>query len=374
MQVEGEMAYLFIYDLGGEVDPSKIAEIIRATPTRSWHSLSAPQFVNISPSPISTDLGTYSASVSGSPAQVSLEARLYSIGAMSVVARVPIRCPFEKLVDYSSPRGIEVESEERPHALGDFAQQHFEKLSQTIKPYITATYPREEEPEEYTVFCIKSIEAQFKSELFLREHRAAIAALLREMDLLKVSERAAKEATRCFLSYYFDDLVVVDWDASFIVDPSGDFSDYVQTMELANMQLLVLRVYDEQLTRLIDKAYDDVRYFSRASPLAIFAGRRLGKVVAELAETRIEMSELYESTMNITKFFGDWALARLYALLRERMHLREWTDSISEKLHVLEDLYQMAYDKSNAARLEMLEIIIVLLILFEVIFALIRSV
>jgi len=362
MQVEGEMAYLFIYDLGGEVDPSKIAEIIRATPTRSWHSLSAPQFVNISPSPISTDLGTYSASVSGSPAQVSLEARLYSIGAMSVVARVPIRCPFEKLVDYSS------------HALGDFAQQHFEKLSQTIKPYITATYPREEEPEEYTVFCIKSIEAQFKSELFLREHRAAIAALLREMDLLKVSERAAKEATRCFLSYYFDDLVVVDWDASFIVDPSGDFSDYVQTMELANMQLLVLRVYDEQLTRLIDKAYDDVRYFSRASPLAIFAGRRLGKVVAELAETRIEMSELYESTMNITKFFGDWALARLYALLRERMHLREWTDSISEKLHVLEDLYEMAYDKSNAARLEMLEIIIVLLILFEVIFALIRSV
>jgi hypothetical protein len=368
------MAYLYIYDLGGEVDPSRIRDLVRATPTERWRSLLAPEFVKISPSPLSMDLGNYGASVRGSSVRVSLEARIYSIGAISIIARVPIRCSFEELVDYSSPKGLQVEYGDRPHALGEFAREHFERVSQTIKPYITATYPREEEPEEYTVFCIKSIGADFKSELFIRENRAAIAGLLREMDPQKVSAGAAEEATRFFLSYYFDDLVVVDWDASFIVDPSGDFMDYVQTMELANMQLLVLRVYDEHLTRLIDKAYDDVRYFSRASPLSILAGRRLGKVVAELAETRIEMSELYESTMNITKFFGDWALARLYSLLRERMHLREWTDSVSEKLHVLEDLYQMAYDKSNAARLEMLEIVIVLLILFEVIFALIRSV
>jgi len=44
---------------------------------------------------------------------------------------------------------------------------------------------------------------------------------------------------------------------------------------------------------------------------------------------------------NITKFFGDWHLARIYQGLSARFHLGDWHRTIDEKLKTLDDLYQL---------------------------------
>jgi len=38
---------------------------------------------------------------------------------------------------------------------------------------------------------------------------------------------------------------------------------------------------------------------------------------------------------NITKFFGDWHLARMYQGLSARFHLSDWHHTIDEKLETL---------------------------------------
>ena len=59
-------------------------------------------------------------------------------------------------------------------------------------------------------------------------------------------------------------------------------------------------------------------------------------VLSQLGEIRIDLARLSDELSNITKFFGDWHLARVYQALSTRFHLADWHKSIDEKLKTLE--------------------------------------
>ena len=57
------------------------------------------------------------------------------------------------------------------------------------------------------------------AEQWLHAHRRQIAALLtQEEEVERLSKQEAEESTARYLSYYEDDLVVLDWDAALLVD------------------------------------------------------------------------------------------------------------------------------------------------------------
>ena len=87
----------------------------------------------------------------------------------------------------------------------------------------------------------------------------------------------------------------------------------------------------------------------------------------DLREIRIDLARLSDELSNITKFFGDWHLARIYQTISARFHLADWHRSIDEKLKVLDDLYQLLrHDQSNRWML-MLEAAIVLLFILDIV-------
>ncbi len=57
-----------------------------------------------------------------------------------------------------------------------------------------------------------------------------------------------------------------------------------------------------------------------------------GKVLAELREIRLDFTRLSDELSNITKFFGFWHLARIYAHLCELFGLSHWQKVLDEKL------------------------------------------
>jgi len=70
---------------------------------------------------------------------------------------------------------------------------------------------------------------------------------------------------------------------------------------------------------------------------------------------------------NITKFFGDWHLARIYENISARFHLSDWHRTIDEKLKTLDNLYQLLnQDRTNRWMLT-LEVTIVLLFVIDLI-------
>ena len=87
----------------------------------------------------------------------------------------------------------------------------------------------------------------------------------------------------------------------------------------------------------------------------------------ELREIRIDLARFSDELSNITKFFGDWHLARIYQGLSQRFHLGDWHRTIDEKLKTLDNLYQLLqHDQSNRWML-MLEATIVLLFIVDLI-------
>jgi hypothetical protein len=189
-----------------------------------------------------------------------------------------------------------------------------------------------------------------------------VASLLtEEPDPRHLSDQESDESTTKYYSYYDRDIVVMDWDAALILDEPRYLDETLYIMELANLQLAELEAYDRILDDAVERAYRDlaVRQFSRWTG----AG-----VQRDLREIRVDLARLSDELSNITKFFGDWHLARIYQGLSSRFHLGDWHKSIDEKLKTLDDIYQILQHDRNNRWMMVLEVTIVLLFVVDILF------
>jgi hypothetical protein len=224
--------------------------------------------------------------------------------------------------------------------------------------------PQLPEEEAYTVFCIAApvLNAQnepMNAEQWLHAHRRQIAALLtQEEEVERLSKQEAEESTARYLSYYEDDLVVLDWDAALLVDSPKDFDEALYIMELANLQLAELEAYDRLLDEALERSYRDLG----EHPL-----RSRFNIMRQLREIRIDLARLNDELSNTTKFFGDWHLARIYEKIASRFHLGEWQRTIDGKLKTLNELYQILKQDQNNRVMVWLEIAIVVLFVIDLV-------
>jgi hypothetical protein len=234
--------------------------------------------------------------------------------------------------------------------------------------------------EAYTVFCVQSpfpkgqreadaaipasgdgAAGALGAEEWLFANRRAIASLLtEEPDPGRLSAQEAEESTGKYLSYYNRDLVVVDWDAAVIVDEPQNFDETLYLMELANVQLAELEAYDRILDDAVEKSYRDIS-------ARRWRGWQATGVQRELREIRVDLARLSDELSNITKFFGDWHLARIYQQLSARFHLSDWHRTIDEKLKTMDDLYQLLRAEQNNRWMLILETSIVLLFIIDLV-------
>lgn len=292
------------------------------------------------------------------PVRVEREIKLLPVGAISITVRVPFEVArIEDLVVYHDLQF----SNGSLHAE---VRRLAEEVRRELGGYFVRPVPNLEEEEAYTVFCIESplltdAGISVSAESWLRSTRREVAALLtQEPDSDHLSKQEADESTGRFLSYYEHDLVVVDWDAALIIDEPRNFDETLYVMELANLQLAELEAYDRILDEALERAYRDLT----RRPI-----RGRSNMLRELREIRIDLARFSDELSNITKFFGDWHLARIYENVSARFHLADWHKTIDGKLKTLDDLYQLLnHDQTNRWML-VLEATIVLLFVVDLI-------
>ena len=239
-----------------------------------------------------------------------------------------------------------------------------EEVRRELAAYFIRPVPHLAEEEAYTVFCIESPlltedGATLSTENWMKANRREVASLLtQEPDIDHLSKQEADESTGRFLSYYEHDLAVIDWDAALIIDEPHNFDETLYVMELANLQLAELEAYDRILDDSLDRAYRD---------LSMRPIRGRTTILRELREIRIDLARLSDELSNISKFFGDWHLARIYENVSARFHLADWHRTIDGKLQTLDDLYQLLnHDQTNRWML-ILEVTIVLLFIIDLV-------
>lgn len=285
--------------------------------------------------------------------------KLLPVGALSITVRVPFEIErIEDLVEYHDLRFNNGSLHEEVLQIAEDARRQLEK-THLIRPV-----SRLADEEAYTVFCIQAplIGADgeaISTEDWLHAHRREVAGLLtQESSPAELSEQEADETTARNLSYYGKDLVVVDWDAALVIDQAQNFPETLHVMELANLQLAELEAYDRLLDGSLEGAYRDLR--QRRS-------RGRAEVLREIREIRIDLARLDDELLNITKFFGDWHIARIYQALSSRFHLADWHRSIEQKLRALDNLYQILQAEINNRLMLILEFTIVLLFIIDLV-------
>ena len=358
-QYVGEVVYIYAFDVAYDMTRQPVRELLgqpvaqfavdasKRSPKQLFFY--KPQMVRLPPL---ERIGPYG------PVRVERAIKLLPVGAISITVRVPFA------VNHIEDLVVFHDLQFKNGSLHDEVQRLAEEVVTELKSFYVRPHLQLFEEEAYTVFCIASplltLEgAAISAESWFQSHRRQVAALLtQEPDLDRLSKQESDESTGRHLSYYENDLVVIDWDAALLIDEPRDFDETLYIMELANLQLAELEAYDRILDNALERSYRD---------LGERGLRSRGDILRELREIRIDMARFNDEMSNITKFFGDWHLARLYEKISSRFHLGDWHRTIDGKLKTLDDLYQLLKHDQTTRWMMILEVTIVLLFVIDLV-------
>jgi hypothetical protein len=356
-QYTGEVVYIYAFDVAYDTARQPVQELLgqpvaqfavdasKRSPRQLFFY--KPQMVRLPPMERIGPQG---------PVRVERVVKILPVGAISITVRVPFAV--NRIADLVDFHDLEFTN--------GLLQEEVRKLAEEVRrelgPFLVRPVAQIAEEEAYTVFCLHSPlvaagGAPLRAEDWLQSERREVAALLtQEPDIDHLSRQEADESTGRYLSYYEHDLVVIDWDAALIVDRPENLDETLYIMELANLQLAELEAYDRLLDDALVRSYRDL-------------GERRARhdVLRQLRDIRIDLARFTDELSNISKFFGDWHLARIYENISARFHLGDWHRSIDRKLKTLDDLYQLLKHDQNNRWMLILEVTIVLLFMIDLV-------
>jgi len=346
--MQGEVIYFYAFDVANEIVTARVREILSEKPfpfeIRMDHTLpkDMPLYkpLAIAPPPLKSTLF-------GQP--VRLLIRIYDVGVVTIMMRVNhAAATLGELMPYHHP----VLADGR--TLDAVARDLCSQVCTSLDEFMTGRSTFDMIPEAYTVFALSGLGGPRDVTLWLNDNRRGVAGLLSETAPERLSEAQVAEILRIQRSFENTDLVVVDWDAAFVADLEGYLDDVLYAIELANLQLEELRVMDRRLDQYLDRAYDDLD--RPRLPLIGTASISL----RNLRRFRMDVTKLTDEINHITKFFGDWHLARVYLGARERFYLDQWRASVEQRLAQLDKLYSVVHAETNEQRMLLLEIVVVI--------------
>jgi hypothetical protein len=297
--------------------------------------------------------------IRGKDVRLQWDVKVFGIGAISIEISIPFEgLGLRELVEFHDPAfngGVSLEQ---------MVRRKVQEIADELKPLCVNPAEALGPSEAYTVFCLDRLPEGRTAQRWLRDNRRSVAGLLtEEPDAGELSEQESEETVGQFISYYERDLVVVDWDAALAVGQPEELEDVLHIVELANVQLVELEAYDRILDEALQRAYPD---------LLRSGGWLRRKVRGRLREIRVDLARFNDELTNITKFFGDWHLAKVYRHLFERFHLTQWHQVVNEKLRTLGELYGFLQQERNHFWMMVLEATIVLLFILDLLLLLWR--
>jgi hypothetical protein len=346
--MKGEVVYLYAFDVANEILTPRVPEILseKPFPFEIRMDRTLPKDMPLY-KPLAIEPHPPAAKLHGAP--VRLLVRIYDVGVVTVMMRAAFEADSPgNLMPFHNPRldnGL---------TLDTVAVKLCAEVCDNLKDSIVGRTEFPASPEAYTVFCLTDLDGVKDANAWLAGQRRAAAGLLTETAADKLSESQVAEVLRIQRSFENSDLTVIDWDAALVVDLSGYVDDVLYALELANLQLEEFRMMDQRLDKYLDRAYQDLG----RRPLPLFGVAN--KVLRQLRRFHVDATKLADEVTHITKFFGDWYLARVYLGARDRFYLDQWRASVEQRLAQLDKLYSVAHAEVNEQRMLWLEIIIVI--------------
>ncbi|HEU4385075.1 MAG TPA: hypothetical protein VFR85_16445 [Anaeromyxobacteraceae bacterium] len=361
---DGTIRVYRLFDVADAIDLGR-AEALAGAPTsrvklEGSHTHSA---IEIPRPPLHLRLGPRALPLASGKQVCEARANLLDYGVASVLYELPIPSgtPLESLL----PLAEELLDKPTP-ALDAAARREAADLAAALGPALEKPHAWDG-LETYTVFFVRAFEGGATARDLLE--RAPLARLLLgETSPQFLAQQESEDVLKHHFSYLEDDLAVVDWNSAFVYEPSG-VTDIPDLLEFATAHLLELRYYDALLDRELHRLYDEIEAIGGSVNVLT---RRYVKLQRRTAALLLELSEMTERLENAVKIVGDFYLARLYQAAVRRFRLPAWQETVLRKQRLLAGVNQNLNEEAGRRRAELLEITIILLILWEVVWAILR--
>ncbi|HZW09504.1 MAG TPA: hypothetical protein VFF69_06350, partial [Phycisphaerales bacterium] len=283
----------------------------------------------------------------------AIECTVFDFGGISIRYRIPVDDALDALPRLS-------DSLYENWSLLDDSRRRVEEICRAIAAAIGqhAVAPL---VEDYVVFSVERWHGGGSIDDLVTAHAQELAQIL-SAETGPISAQQARDLVDSRVSFGGSDAVLASWASAIVFDDEP--ADVLTVLEHVNVELAEMRLLDRTLDELLEKAYALLQRRARRS-LWPKAPGRVG--LRSIAVTQMDAAMLFESVNNAIKLVGDQFLARVYNLAASRVHLSEWDAAILRKLDTAESIYQKLSQHETGRRMEILEIIIVVLIAVSIV-------
>ncbi len=339
-----------IYDIGKEID----INLLEMALARSYYTARAnfqrikPKSIKIEVPPLLLRMLPTDVAIDGTRYDLLASARIYDIGAISL-------CFVYESASHQNDAleeiGLSFANEE---ILSDLFSSYLHTLKEILRPHIEDIAIDDSFYEDYIIYYTDNQENHIDPVVLLLGEKCCFSQQMRE-EVLKNS-----------LSYSQDDITILSWNAALLKDPAIP-TDLFDLIEYANVQVFELRYYDQELSKQMEKMYDDIERADRFTWIRRM--RRYHQIMAELMEIHAEVSEITEKVNNLIKVTEDIYYARVYATALKVLRSQLWSDSVNRKIEVIQENYSMLSDEVRIQHSNFLEWVIITLIALEFVVA-----
>lgn len=353
--LRGEIHAIFAYDAGFQIDLSLAATLLtealpeRAVrvrrPSPAWFEYDAP--------PMRLTLQGDSVQIGSWTTEPNADGLIYDFGAAVVTFSIRFEATPSALVEITRAlydnASLKAEAQRRLASVLDAASRAI------TKPHLS------DQVEDYVLIAVREWPDGVAPQELVDAHASDWARAI-QAEALPLSPAEVERALASRSSYTSDDIAVIDWNASLLIDRSPD--DMIAVLRHANVELLEMRLLDQHLDHLLDGAYHLLHRVGRPGLFVSFRSRR---ALSRFAEIQADSALMFEGVNNAIKLLGDQYLARVYRLASAKLDLNSWDDSVLRKIATAESIYQKLTDAETTRRMEVLEIIIIVLILISIV-------
>lgn len=359
--LEGQILCLRLFDVGDEVDLDRAQQLLSKLPGVTANRRSQTKMEALAV-PLRLELGRRELEIMEirQPLETTLSIHIYDSGSVSVTYALEIAAG-TSLADLV-PRCSALYSSRDIETL---ARAELGKLLPVLEPAVAGLHDWHGF-ETYTIVRVFQLANGWTPERILDWPPLGKLVVGESADRpLRAQHR--DEVLEYAFGYLDDDLVVVDWNSALVIDPRRE-PTIVEMLEFANCHLLNLRYYDQLLDEETRRIYGEL-----AKRHGVF-DTRYTRLAQEVLRRVVALGEISDRIDNTTKVVGDYYTARVYRAAVTRLRVNAWSQSIERKQRLVAESYTMLKGEIEMRRSLFLEIAIVALIVFEVVWAITEGV
>ena len=346
------------FDIAEEVNLQH-AEALVAELSRRPRFAGSARHIQLPNPPLEMSLGPRPIGLAGITTS-DVMARLYDVGALVVTFVIDLPCPTEPETLIRLAQRI-AEGEE---AITQAAEPMVTEIRRAIARACKMGEVANDLIEDYTIFYLQATQPACDGDT-LGKFLDIPRLLMGETE--PIAQRQRDQFDHAQFSYRPDDLVVIDWNSALVLDPTGAV-DVPELLELASMQMLELRAYDNLVGRALDSLYGDLD----EEHSGVFRSSRFSRLSRRIMKLFVDVTEITERIDNSLTFLGDTWLARLHRAAVAEFGIPHWQRQLRNKLEVLRQINELLVDQITSQKSLNMETAVVGLILIEIVVALLR--